>query len=466
MASKARFQVHVSAVVAILSFFLLSGGFTPASGEETKAVNGAENGKSSPTVPNAVDHIRKGPYLIYGGSPISMTVLWQTFQTPASATIEWGTTTSYGKGPVTVRENNSLADKHLFSYMITNLTPGTRYYYRVTNDAFPHTGSFVTPPPAEQKTLSFYGYGESSPEYLDGPADHNSVLKALRADMNAKPDERQTLLVHLGDYVWNGLNEYLWDFQHFTRDARYEDIYTAFSNLPFMGVLGSHEGFDPYVEKATVVNYENMGEFFRKYYPYPYPNGKRFYYAFDYGPVLFVVIDASSYQAAPGGRQTIDRRQLAWLKQSLRVSKKPWKIAMIHTPLWACTQGNAALQAQLTPVLKDGGVRIVLQGQNRYYSHAQTEGPYAGMTFLTLGGGGARLDPEVACVQETNKKWPPLTVFNKFHFARFDISGNTMTVRVIDKDGKELEKFDITQSNPTPGRRLSPGPEALQPPAQ
>ena len=67
------------------------------------------------------------------------------------------------------------------------------------------------------------------------------------------------------------------------------------------------------------------------------------------------------------------------------------------------------------------------------------------MAFLTLGGGGARLDPEAPCVRETNKKWPPFTVFSKFHFARFDISGNTMTVSVIDQDGKELEKFDLTQ---------------------
>ena len=445
MTIRARFQVPVMAVMVILPIFLLSVGFTPASGDEARAVSRTENGKSSSSAPPAVDRIRKGPYLIYGGNNISMAVHWQTFQTPSSATIEWGTTTSYGKSPITVRENSSLADKHQFSYAIPNLTPGTRYYYRVTNDTFPHTGSFITAPPADQKNVSFYGYGDSSPEYLDGPGDHNNVLKALRADMNVNPDQRQTLLVHLGNYVWNGLNEFLWDLQHFTRDARYEDIRATFSDLPLMGALGDHEGFDPYAEKATVMNYENMGELFRKYYPYPYPNGKRFYYSFDYGPVHFVIIDTSSYQGASGERQTIDRSQLAWLKQNLLGSKKPWKIAMLHAPLWACTQGNAAQQAQLTPVLKNGGVRLVLQGHSHYYSRAETEGPYAGMAFLTLGGGGARLDPEAPCVREPNKKWPPFTVFNKFHFARFDISGNTMTVRVIDQDGKELEKFDLTQ---------------------
>jgi hypothetical protein len=120
---------------------------------------------------------------------------------------------------------------------------------------------------------------------------------------------------------------------------------------------------------------------------------------------------------------------------------------MLHTPIWDCLEGDEAMQAQLTPILKQGGVPLVLQGHHHHYSHAETEGEYAGITYLTLGGGGARLVPEAPCVPETNKKWPPFAVFEEFHFARFDISGNTMTVTVIDKDGKEIERFQITNLN-------------------
>jgi hypothetical protein len=220
-------------------------------------------------------------------------------------------------------------------------------------------------------------------------------------------------------------------------------MHSVFANLPLMGVLGNHEGYDAYVAKKTVLNYENMGELFRKYYPYQYPNNNRFYYSFDYGPVHFVVIDTWSYLGASSEQQSIDNVQANWLKRDLEASRKPWKIAMLHTPIWQCLQGLPAMQAQLTPILKDGGVQLVLQGHQHYYSHAETEAPYAGMTWLVLGGGGAPIIAEKECVQEANKIWSPFAAF-KFHFARFDVSGSTMAVTVIDNDGAIIETFQIT----------------------
>ena len=95
------------------------------------------------------------------------------------------------------------------------------------------------------------------------------------------------------------------------------------------------------------------------------------------------------------------------------------------------------------PILKAGGVHLVLQGHEHYYSHAQTEGPYAGMTYLTIGGGGATLIPAGPCVAETNKVWPPV-IASAFHFARFDIAGNTMNVTVKGTDGSTIDAFQIT----------------------
>jgi hypothetical protein len=220
-------------------------------------------------------------------------------------------------------------------------------------------------------------------------------------------------------------------------------MYAAFADLPLMGVVGNHEGCDTYAAASEIINSQNMGELFRKYFPYRYPDKNHFYYSFDYGPVHFAIIDTWSNQGVPVEQQTINNQQASWLKQDLKASKKPWKIVMLHTPIWQCVEGIPAMQAQLTPLLKAGGVHLVLQGHYHYYSHAQTEGPYEGMTYLTLGGGGARLNPEATCVHEDNKKWPPFAV-SAFHFARFDISGDTMTVTVIGIDGTVIETFQIT----------------------
>lgn len=458
MAKRMNSRLQIFTIILGLGIFLLCGGLVPAWSEATVAFNADRTEEfSSPPTPWAADYIRKRPYLIYSGKNTKMTVLWQTYQTPSKATIEWGTTKSYGKGPIIVHENGSSTDQHQFSYTIPNLLPGTKYYYRVTNDTYSYAGSFITSPPPGQTTVSFYGYGDTRAEYLDTPDDHNSVLHALLDDMEKDPDKRQTLLVHLGDYVYNGLNEFLWDRQQFNLDPAYDHMYKTFSELPFMGVLGNHEGYDAHagIDHLCIMNYQNIGELFRKYYPYQYPHGNRFYYSFDYGPIHFVIIDTWSYPGSEQltspedddsvGEQTIDDIQAKWLRQDLAASRKPWKIAMLHTPIWDCLQGNETMQAQLTPILKAGGVHLVLQGHHHHYSHAETDGKYAGMTYLTLGGGGAKLTPEAPCVQEENKKWPPFAVFKKFHFARFDISGNTMTVTVIDKDGAIIETFQITR---------------------
>jgi hypothetical protein len=443
MVRRVNLNHGISTMSLAFCVFLATGCVVPARCEEPAVFKSAEAGVPSSITPWTADYIRKRPYLIYNGKPKTMTVLWQTYQTPAQATIEWGTTTSYEKGPVTVHENDTSSDKHQFSHTISSLLPATKYYYRVTNDTFSHTGSFMSAPSSDSTALSFYGYGDTRPQFLDPPAEHNVVLSALLSDLNHNPDQRQTLLVHLGDYVYNGLNEFLWDLQQFNPNPPYEAISTTFSSLPFMGVLGNHEGFDAYTVQSVVTNYQNIGELFRKYYPYRYPDKNHFYYSFDYGPVHFAVIDTWSYQGASSEQQTIDDVQANWLKRDLAASRKPWKIAMLHTPIWQCTRGVPAMQAQLTPLLKDGGVHLVLQGHQHYYSHAETEGPYEGMTYLTLGGGGARLNPEATCVREDNKKWPPFAA-SVFHFARFDISGNTLTATVIGTDGTIIETFQIT----------------------
>lgn len=206
-----------------------------------------------------------------------------------------------------------------------------------------------------------------------------------------------------------------------------------------MGVLGNHEGYDAYARRETVFNFQNLGELFRKYYPYKYANNKRFYHSFDYGPVHFVVIDTWSYKD-----QIIDTQQANWLQHDLKTSKKPWKVAMIHTPIWDCLAGNTAIQNQLTPILKAGGVQLVLQGHQHYYSHVT----YNDMTYLVLGGGGATLlDPATTtCVEEANKTIVK-TAF-VYHFARFDVLGDTMTVSVINSDGGAVEPpFTITNGS-------------------
>jgi hypothetical protein len=86
---------------------------------------------------------RKGPYLFLEGSNNSMTVAWQTTQTPAGSLVEWG----YSPNSFAQTSGN-LPEKgdHKFFYTISGLLPSSMVYYRVTVDGNAETGSFMSPP--------------------------------------------------------------------------------------------------------------------------------------------------------------------------------------------------------------------------------------------------------------------------------------------------------------------------------
>lgn len=84
--------------------------------------------------------IRKGPYLIYPGDNTQMTVLWQLHST-MTCTLEWGLDTSYSAGSISLG-GYGIDRRHT----ITALTPGTKYYYRLTAGTEQATGSFRSAP--------------------------------------------------------------------------------------------------------------------------------------------------------------------------------------------------------------------------------------------------------------------------------------------------------------------------------
>jgi len=84
---------------------------------------------------------RKGPYLIYQGDNTQMTVTRQTDTEPTTTTLEWGSTTAYGT--LVTHFTGTATNLLLVSCTLTGLTPGKRYYYRVSIDEEEETGSLL-----------------------------------------------------------------------------------------------------------------------------------------------------------------------------------------------------------------------------------------------------------------------------------------------------------------------------------
>ncbi|MHC4086351.1 MAG: metallophosphoesterase [Planctomycetota bacterium] len=354
--------------------------------------------------------MRKGPYLLYPGVNDEMMVLWQ-LDTTQACTLEWGEDTTYSSGSVQTAE---FGGDHQHEYVITNLTPGVKYYYRVT-ESVSHTGSFTAAPAdVDVGNVKILAYGDTR----TNPGSQDQVTDDMITAYTADPDY-QTMIMLSGDWV-NSNSEADWDNQFF--DRSYSNNLEFQANVPINGCIGNHEG---------------SGSVYEKYYPYPYVGG--FYWSFDYGPVHIAVID----QYHSGGYAP-SSAQHTWLEDDLATTTKEWKIILLHEPGWSAGGGHgnrADVQNYIQPLCLTYGVDLVMCGHNHYYSRCLVDGVH----HITAGGGGAPL--------RTPESGYPYLVESEqtLHFCKIDVQGYDLTFEVIRvPENTLLETFTINHTVPNP----------------
>ena len=200
-------------------------------------------------------------------------------------------------------------------------------------------------------------------------------------------------------------------------------------------------------------------------------------FSFDYGDVHWMVLDANPYV------QWADMDLRAWVAHDLASAKdKPWRFVTFHHPCFNSSKAHAQEQQMrlLSDLFEAGGVSLVFSGHVHNYqrtyplkfaattypdSHAPepatpVEGKITidhaydstaktrpdGVIYLVTGAGGADLyDPEQT---DNISTWQPFTmkfVANIHSLTVVDVESNTTTVRQIDADGKELDRFTVAR---------------------
>jgi hypothetical protein len=370
---------------------------------------------------------RKTPYILYPGDPTRMTVLFQAWSAPRVATLEWGPDLMYGDGLARFTGMND----HLLSVTITNLTPGTRTYYRVTVDGEIYNNSFVAAPTVASDNLTFYAYGDSRSH----PEVHEVVVSRILADMKKDPGTRQTFIVHGGDFVEEGADEQYWDNEFFNRN--FPAVRELVSSVPLLGVLGNHEY---YIETGGDAP-ANSTVPFGKYFPYPgypaqSPVESEYYYSVDYGPLHLTVLD--SYPQNSSGyslNYQPTTAQYQWLKKDLAGTDQPWKVVAIHTPVYHPYVEDPVAVQYLVPLFEKYNVSLVIQGHVHDYARVSREGT----EYVTLGGGGAPLATSWTPEVQIN----PEKMETVYHFARLEIKDATLAGIVFDTEGNTIDSFVI-----------------------
>ena len=345
---------------------------------------------------------RKGPYLIFPGNNTQMTVLWQIDVT-TTCNIAWGTSTSYSTGNANTSEYGS---DHQHKYNITGLTPGTRYYYRVTIGSNNYTGSFNAAPASSATAIKFFMYGDTR----SNGSSNNTVCGQMVSTYNADAAYR-SLVLHAGDWVSSD-GESQWTSEWY--NYSWTNIVNATANAAFMGCIGNHEG------GASV---------YKKYRPFPFVSAT--YFSFDYGPLHVAVVDQyTSY--------TSGSAQYNWLNTDLTNSTKLWKIIVLHQPGWSCNGGHSndtTVQNTIQPLCVSKGVSIVLAGHNHYYSRAVVSGVH----HITAGNGGAPLYTPAS-------GQPYIVTYNKsIGVSKVVISGNSLTCTTVNGSGSVIDTFTVNK---------------------
>lgn len=362
-------------------------------------------------------NMRKGPYLIYTGNNTQMSVLWQVNAT-GGCSIAWGTDTSYSMGSAATTEYGS---DHQHRYNITGLTPGTKYYYKVTAGSNVLTGSFHAAPASDATDVKFFMYGDTRTN-----TSINDGVCAMMITKYTSDPCFQTIVLQAGDWVESD-DESTETSQWWTwwASGTNQNIYTATKNMAFCGCIGNHES------GATV---------WSKYWAFPFSNQPRYNYSFDYGPVHITVVDQYTTYTNPSTQYT-------WLVNDLSSSTKPWKILVWHEPAWSAYGSgahgnNATAQAVFQPLCQTYGVQLVLTGHNHFYSRCAV--PLNGshtIQHICSGNGGA---PYYGI--NTGQPYVVTATANTPGCDYIDIQGNTLTFTSVSSSAIVLDSFMIDRT--------------------
>ncbi len=353
------------------------------------------------------------------------TITWSTLE-PGRGTIQYSADTSYSLEAVSrVTEVSRSRTGLSYTYYLhradlSGLQQATEYHYRVALDgAVLPAGADLRFRTAGRSELKFLAFGDTG----QGGDAQFSLARQMHA-------ENAALVVHTGDVVYpaGGHTEY--------ESMFFEPYADLIRNVPMFPCLGNHDYYTgdgaPYLELHSVPA-DTVPEADR---------GR--YYSFDSGNVHFVSIDSNTpLNRGPAAMA----RMLQWLDNDLAASREFWRVVYFHHPPYASgpnDQDPVSQMARLNivPVLEKHGVELVLNGHEHSYQRTvplkggQAADARDGTVYVTTGGGGASLYPNLARPYHASRD-------SCFHYVRVEVTDGRLTVSAVKLGGDIADRFTI-----------------------
>jgi len=212
------------------------------------------------------------------------------------------------------------------------------------------------------------------------------------------------------------------DFMLFFGDIAYESGTPAQLQHKFFQIYRDILRYVP--TYPTLGNHERRTRQGRPYLEaFVLPEPER-YYSFDWGNVHFVAIDTTQR----------DTKQLTWLDEDLGKNKLPWVIVFGHHPMYTNSLRGPQLwiRKAFSKILTDHKVDLVITGHEHQYERFRV----ADVNYVVSGGGGGQLTRLFGSSRA-------LKQFTLHHFLAFEVGPEKLEMRVIDINGRELEKLEL-----------------------
>ena len=230
---------------------------------------------------------------------------------------------------------------------LTGLKPGTKYYYRIGDASrqwWSNVGIIDTADNSNEFTFFHFSDSQGGIE-----RQYQRFADTVAMAYNMYPDS--AFIMHTGDLVDKGNNFKQWNW-----------LYNTASNNVMKSVLmptaGNHEKSDD-----AIMQYNMLSNV-------PSQNTETgVYYSFDYNNAHFMVLNSNDTNADGA----LSDKQVNWLRQDASASNAQWKIVSIHKAVYSSGTHSEdddikTLQNQLTSLLPELGIDLVLQGHEHVYS--------------------------------------------------------------------------------------------------
>jgi len=366
----------------------------------------------------------------------SRVIMWQTDAKQTKSGVEYRISDGEIKTAPAVEVGFTDAREEILQYKadLVDLVGGQTYEYRLREgDKVGEWHELKTPKADEEFTCLIFPDSQS--------ADYTDWANLFQAATSREP--KAAFFVNMGDLVDNGEDKSQWQ-------AWLGSVAVASDKMPVVPVMGNHETY-------TLTWGVRLPHAYLRYLPSPANDSDDFdgyYYSFDYGDAHFIVLN-TQWEEFDGKRPGLLAEQKAWLKNDAAVSRKKWKIVLLHKDVLQYRingrpqrpEGISEVGREFMPLFDELGIDLVFTAHLHTYRNRgkirNFQADDAGPCYILTGVAGDVRYPGLWIDHALDKKIAPQPETD--NYLTLTVTKDALIVKCFLPDGKEIDEVRLSK---------------------